>query len=130
VVAEQARREVWLEAHADTLAYRDQLAASVRARRHELCTTAAATQPAHVVELLGAVPLDDPEAMERWVSRAGRIESYREEWGVEPEELRERPVDLCQAQAWEADVHMTEMLARPAPPTPEVSRDLGIGLGW
>jgi hypothetical protein len=130
VAGEQARRAAWLEAHADTLAYRDQLGASVRTRRRELGATAAATQPAHVVDLLGAVPLGDPEAMERWVARAARIESYREEWGVEPEALRERPADRCQAQAWEADVRMTEMLAPPAPPTRDLSRDLGIGLGW
>jgi hypothetical protein len=130
VAGEQAQRRAWLEAHADTLAYREELAGSVGERRHELGTIAALTQPAHVVDLLGAVPIGDPEAMERWVTSAGRIESYREEWGVSPDKLRERPLDHCQGEAWDVDVSMTQMLARPAPPTPGLDLNLGIGLGW
>ena len=132
VAVEQGRREMWLEAHADTLAHRDELAGSVKQRRHELGASAAVTQPDHVVGLIGVVPRGDPEAMERWVTSAGRIEAYREEWGVDPERLRERPMDRCQGQAWDADVHITEMLARPAPPAPalDLDLDLGIGLGW
>ncbi|MDP9070960.1 MAG: relaxase domain-containing protein, partial [Actinomycetota bacterium] len=128
------RRQAWLDAHADTLNYRDDLAEAVANRRHELGVTAAITQPDHVVDLIGAVPTGGLEATRTWIKRASWIESYREEWGVEPERLRERPLDACQGQEWDRSVHLAEVLARP--PLPTMGRSLdrgvdqGIELGW
>jgi hypothetical protein len=130
LAAEQGRRQAWLEAHADTLAYGEQLAASVAERRRDLGVTAAITQPDHVVDLIGAVPSDNPASLQRWTNTAGRIEAYREEWGVAPEQLRERPLDACQAREWEVAVHTSEMLARPPAPALERDLDHGMELGW
>jgi hypothetical protein len=128
VAAEQARRQAWLEAHADTLAYRKRLAASVAEHRRELGVAAAITQPDHVVDLIGAVPTDNPASLQRWTNTAGRIEAYREEWGVAPEQLRERPLDVCQARDWEAAVHTAHLVSEPLVPVLERALDRGIGL--
>jgi hypothetical protein len=61
---------------------------------------------------------------------AGRIESYREEWGVEPDRLRERPHDVVQEEAWEATVRSAELLSRVATRAQERSLDHGRELGW
>ncbi|MBW3615867.1 MAG: AAA family ATPase [Actinobacteria bacterium] len=127
VAAEQAGRQAWLEAHADTLAYRGELAEAVTKRRRDLGVAAAITQPDHVVDLIGAVPADNPAALLRWANMAGRIEAYREEWGVEPERLAERPRDLCQGRDWEAAVHTAQLVSEP--PVPVVERGLDRGLG-
>jgi hypothetical protein len=127
VSAEQKRREEWLTEHADTIAYRDQLTESVTERRRELGLRAAIAQPAHVVDLIGPVPADRPEAIRLWTSMAGRIEAYREEWAVPPERLRQRPWDACQEQAWETAVHSPTVLARAA--TRTVERSLGHDRG-
>jgi conjugative relaxase-like TrwC/TraI family protein len=126
VSAQQGRREDWLAEHAETLAYRDQLTETVAERRHELGVRAAITQPGHVVGLIGPVPTSSPEATRLWTSMAGRIESYREEWAVPPEGLRQRPWDACQEQAWEAAVHTPNLLARAATRAAERSLDHGI----
>jgi hypothetical protein len=126
VAAEESRRQAWLEAHVDTLAYRDQLAESVTERRHELGIAAAITQPAHVVDLIGHVPTNNPDAVRLWTSRASRIEAYREEWGVQPGRLRERPLDTCQGRAWDEAVRTAEMIARSSDRT--LDRGLGTGL--
>ncbi len=128
VAAEQGQRQAWLEAHADTLAYREGLAASVAERRRELGVAAAITQPDHVVGLIGAVPSDNPASLQRWTNMAGRIEAYREEWGVAPERLTERPRDLCQGRAWEAAVHTAQLVRVPPAPVLERGLDRGIGL--
>ncbi len=128
------QRQAWLDAHTDTFAYRDHLAETVANRRHELGVAAAITQPTHVVDLIGAVPTGDLEATRTWIKRASWIESYREEWGVEPERLRERPLDACQGQEWDRSVHLAEVLARPPLPTMGCRLDRGveqgIELGW
>jgi hypothetical protein len=129
VAAEQARRQAWLEAHADTLAYREELAEAVTQRRRELGVAAAVTQPDHVVELIGAPPAGDPDEAQHWTNLAGRIEGYREEWGVEPDRLRERPLDRCQAQHWDTAIHTAQVLARPTGPALEPSLDHGLELG-
>ncbi|MBW3615912.1 MAG: hypothetical protein KY439_11495, partial [Actinobacteria bacterium] len=129
VGAEQGRRQAWLEAHADTLAYRDQLAEAVTKRRRDLGVAAAITQPDHVLDLIGAVPTDNPAALVHWTNMAGRIEAYREEWGVPPEQMRERPLDACQAREWDVSVNTSEMLARPSAPALDRGVDHGIELG-
>ncbi|MBW3651885.1 MAG: AAA family ATPase, partial [Actinobacteria bacterium] len=128
LAADQDRRQAWLEAHADTLAYRDELAEAIAKRRRELGVAAAITQPDHVVDLIGAVPSDNPASLQRWTNMAGRIEAYREEWSVAPERLAERPPDLCQGRAWEAAVHTAQLLSEPPAPVVERGLDQGVGL--
>ncbi|HSH58321.1 MAG TPA: AAA family ATPase, partial [Acidimicrobiales bacterium] len=129
--AEVAQRQAWFADHADTLAYRDELKAAVAERRHELGVRAAITQPDHVVAIIGSVPTNNPEAAERWINSAARMEAYREEWAVAPERLRERPRDACQERAWDVAVRTTELLARPVPGRGiERSVDHGMELGW
>ena len=82
---------------------------------------AAATQPSHVVDLIGAKP-DGPEASCRWTERAGRIEAYREEWGVEPSHLWERPRDHVQAREWDVSILALRVLAG------QLQRNLGRGI--
>jgi hypothetical protein len=129
VAAEQDRRQAWLEAHADTLAHREQLAEAVTKRRRDLGVAAAITQPDHVLDLIGAVPTDDPPSLQRWTNMAGRIEAYREEWGADPDRLGERPLDHCQAQHWDTAIHTAQVLARPTGPALERSLDHGLELG-
>ena len=59
---------------------------------------------------------------------AGHIEAYREEWGVEPQRVTERPLDLCQGRAWEAAVHAAQLLTKPPALAVERGLDQGIGL--
>jgi hypothetical protein len=129
LVAEEERRQMWLEDHADTLAYREELAEAVTRRRRELGAAAAVKQPDHLVELIGPAPAGDPGALARWATMAGRIEGYREEWGVDPDRLGERPVDRCQAQHWDAAIHAAQVLARPTGPALEPTLDHGLELG-
>jgi hypothetical protein len=98
----------------------------VAERRRELGVRAAVIQPDYVVDLIGPVPTSSPEATRLWTSMAGRIESYREEWAVPPEGLRQRPWDACQEQAWEAAVHTPNLLARAATRAAERSLDHGM----
>ncbi|MDP8931328.1 MAG: hypothetical protein M3O70_22850, partial [Actinomycetota bacterium] len=128
VAAEADRRQAWLEAHADTLAHRDELSEAVTKRRRELGVAAAITQPDHIVDILGTVPSHEGDALERWTSLAGRIEAYGEEWGVEPQRLTERPRELCQGQAWEAAVQVAQLVSEPPAPVPERGLDREFGL--
>ncbi len=96
--AHQGRRQDWLDDHADTLAYRDELRDAVAERRHELGLRAAITQPDHLVRIFGPVPDGSTEAIRLWTSMAGRIEAYREEWEEAAERLGDRPGDACQEQ--------------------------------
>jgi hypothetical protein len=70
-----------------------------------------------------------PRAYASWVATASRIEAYREEWGILPESLGERPMDRLQAGHWDAAVRMPEILARPPVPAVERGLDRGIDLG-
>ena len=129
VAAEQGQRQAWLEAHADTLAYRDELAEAIAKRRRELGVAAAVTQPDHIIDILGALPSTDARgAVGRWMAMARHIEAYREEWGVEPERLGERPRDLCQGRAWEDAVHAAQLLSEPPVPVLERGPERGFGL--
>ena len=109
--ADAERRRSWLAEHAGSFAYRDELATQVAARRAALRVNALVTQPAHLVELLGPVPADDV-GEERWASRAGRIEAYREQWGVAPDRLRAPPADGVQYQEWSVVIHTFDLLDR------------------
>ena len=75
-------------------AYRDQLAAAIADRRHDLGNAAVETQPDHLVRLLGPVP-DDPEDRSRWATHAARVEAYREEWGIDPDDIRPRTTSMA-----------------------------------
>jgi hypothetical protein len=124
--ADQHRRNEWLSAHAETLAHRDELAAAVAERRHELGDIAVATQPPHVVGLIGTKP-EDASTSRRWTDLASRIEAYREEWGIEPSRLLERPLDQVQAREWDASVHAVRLLASGL--TPAAGRNMEVGIG-
>jgi hypothetical protein len=130
LVAHQDGRAAWLEAHADTLAYREELADQVTQRRRELGAAAAVTQPDHVVKLIGAPPAGDPGAHARWATMAGRIEGYREHWSVDPDELPTRPMEPSQAQDWELAIETARVLMPPPAPSLERGLDMGIDLGW
>lgn len=124
--ADQQRRNTWLAAHADTLAHRDQLAAAVVERRQELGAMAAATQPSHVVDIIGAKPRE-PDSSCRWTELAGRIEAYREVWGVEPSQLWERPRDHVQAREWDVSIQAVRVLAGRFPAN--LGRGIEVGIG-
>ncbi len=126
--SEQGRREDWLAEHGELLAYRDQLTAAVTEPRNELGFRVAIASPEHLLRVIGPVPAS-AEAIRLWTSMAGRIESYREEWGVEPDRLRERPHDVVQEEAWEAAVRSAELLSRVATRAQERSLDHGRELG-
>ncbi len=57
---------------------------------------------------------------------AGRMEAYREEWGVPPERLFQRPWDACQEQAWETAVHSATLLTRVATRAADRSLEHGV----
>jgi hypothetical protein len=109
------QRDAWLEQHCDTLTYRDELARQVASRWQALGVEAGATQPQHLVDLLGPVP-DDDTGRTRWTRAASRIEAYREQWDVDPQDLHQPPVDGVQYRDWaasvEASIKTSEMLQR------------------
>lgn len=129
VSAEQRRRQAWLDEHADTLTYRDQLGDTVADRRHGLGVAAAINQPSHLVKLIGPVPAREPNAVRLWTSMAGRIEAYREEWAVEPNDLGKRPWERHQEEAWQAAVQTAQLLHRVANAAPSRGLDQGMELG-
>src|SRR5205085_2433733 len=91
--------ERWNADHADLFAYRDQLAGAVRTRQAHLSELAVREQPQHLTDLLGPIP-DEPDLADRWAQHAGRVEAYREEWGIAPDELDTLPRDSVQRVAW------------------------------
>ena len=127
VAAQQQQHVDWHADHIATLTYRDQLAAAVDDRRHELGVAATATPPAHVVALIGSPPAVGGGALRQWTRLAGRIESHREEWGVEPGQLWERPVDPVQQRPWNVTVQSAELLAQP--PGLRRTAERGISMG-
>ncbi|MBW3616085.1 MAG: ATP-binding domain-containing protein, partial [Actinobacteria bacterium] len=127
---EEARdqRDQWLADHADLFAYRDHLATQVSARRVALGVVAVMEQPDHLVELLGAMP-DDEAERRRWTRLASQVEAYREQWGVEPDQLRIPPIDGVQYREWSASIASVETLRRLERPTPELRLERGLELG-
>ena len=106
--AAREQRDAWFAKHADVIAYRDDLAVEVADRRKVLALNAVSTAPDHVVALLGPVP-DEPSARQRWVNLAGRVEAYREEWDVDPEQLRTPPTDGVQYREWSNAIRGIEL---------------------
>jgi hypothetical protein len=82
-----------------------------------------------VVDLIGPVPTNNPDGLTFWTNTAARIEAYREEWGVQPERLRERPLDSCQGRAWDEAVRTAAILARPPARNLDRGLDRGMELG-
>ncbi|MGQ0616143.1 MAG: MobF family relaxase [Acidimicrobiia bacterium] len=124
-VAQQQRQE-WIDAHADTFAYRTHLAEQVADRTTALGAAAIAEQPDHLLHLLGPAP-DDPPERARWAQSAGRIEAYREEFGVEAAALGHRPLDGVQHREWDTSVHTIELTNRlDNLQQPDHSRDLSL----
>lgn len=76
-----------------------------------LGAAAAAEQPDHLIDLLGPVPQDD-RARAGWTQYASRVEAYREEWGIEPDQLRDPPRDPVQYREWDTAVHTIELINR------------------
>lgn len=65
-----------------------------------------------------------------WARMAEQVEVYRESWGVEPDDLRQPPVDGIQHREWAAAVRPAEMRARlDALAERERTMALGHGLG-
>ena len=126
--AAQQHRQEWLDAHAhaDAFAYRHVLAEQVATRRAALGIAAAAEQPDHLIELLGPVPEDD-RAGAGWTQFASRVEAYREEWNIEPDQLRDPPRDAIQYREWDTAVKTIELINRLS--TPHINHDLERGRG-
>ncbi len=129
--AAQQHRQDWLDAHADTFAYRHELADQVTTRRATLGAAAAAEQPDHLIDLLGPVP-QDASARAGWTQYASRVEAYREEWGIEPDQLRDPPLDGVQHRQWDTTLHTIELINRldnlQHQPSRERSLERGLGL--
>jgi conjugative relaxase-like TrwC/TraI family protein len=121
------QRNAWLADHADLFAYRDHLAQQVADRRRALALNALTTQPAHVVDLLGPPP-DDASGRDKWATLAGRVEAYREEWSIPPDELRATPVDGVQYRQWNAAIHSLEIIQRLESVRYERGIDRSIGI--
>ena len=124
--AAQQDRLDWLEAHAETFAYRHQIAEQVAVRRGVLGVAASVEPPDHLVEMLGPVP-DDDQGRAQWTQLATRVEAYREEWGIEPAQLREAPRDAVQYREWDTAVKTIDLINRLR--TPHIDRGLERGLG-
>jgi AAA domain/UvrD-like helicase C-terminal domain len=121
------RRAAWLDQHADTYVYRHHLAAQVADRRAVLAAHAVSTQPDHLVQLIGPVPEDDA-GRERWSRLAGRIEAYREHWGIQPEDIRQPPIDGAQYREWTTAVKTVEMIQRINQPHLDHRLERGLGI--
>ena len=125
--AAREQRLTWFADHADVFAYRDDLAVQVADRCKLLALNAVSTQPAHLVALLGPVP-DDPSARQRWATLAGRVESYREEWDVDPDLIRTPPTDGVQYREWTNAIRSVELIEQIEAVGLERSTERGLGL--
>jgi conjugative relaxase-like TrwC/TraI family protein len=126
--AARAQRDQWLDDHADLFAYRDDLAQQVKARRDALGLASLLNPPQRLVDLVGPVPDTEPER-QRWATLAGRVEAYREQWSVAPDDLRQPPVDGAQYREWNTAVHSLEIAERLDRLALERSIDRGIDRG-
>ena len=121
------RRENWLAEHADFFTFRDQLAEQAANRRQALGAAAIVDQPPHLVDLLGSVPAAEADRA-RWSRLAARVEAYREEWGVEAEELLVAPSDGVQRRQWDAAIHTIELIDRMDELCIEPTRERSLGI--
>ncbi|MGI8685366.1 MAG: AAA family ATPase [Acidimicrobiales bacterium] len=133
LVAAQAARDAWLAEHPVEVAWMEDLAERVAERRSELALAAEEHPPAHVLRLLGPPPVER-NARERWLGNAGAVESYREQWRVEPDQLgHDGNLRGVQAIAWEDLQLRLEAVEPPTPnwlqlahPAPDRGLDLGL----
>jgi len=87
-----AQRQAWLEAHPTERAWEADLRQRITSRTRELGETAAHDWPEHVIGLIGPVPnRDRTTERDGWATLAGRIESYRERWGIDPDYVGVEP---------------------------------------
>lgn len=101
VEAAVTRRETWMAEHPTEVNWQADLSEQVAARRRDLALSAERHPSPHVLRLVGPPPLDD-DARERWLTSAGAVEAYREQWRVEPDRIgREESLRGAQALAWE-----------------------------
>lgn len=101
--AHEQQREQWHRDHADTFAYRHELAERVRQRMLELGKHAASNHPKYIDAILGPCP-DRHPARDRWIVAASRVEAYREEFNIDPDNVSRPPTDGVQRRAWTAAV--------------------------
>lgn len=118
----------WLDEHTDLFEYRDELRAQASARQTALGIAAATEQPSHLTDLLGQLPTD-PEQPSRWISAAAHVEAYREEWLIEPDDLRRPPLDGVQYDAWNVAVRSVEISIRLDAFTHDRSLERGLDRG-
>ncbi len=132
VVAAVTARERWMAEHPVEVAWMEDLADRVSARRSELALAAEERPPDHMLRLVGPPPVEH-NARERWLGEAGALESYREQWRVEPHQLGLEG-NLRGAQAI-ASEDLQQRLEAVEPPTPDWSQwphpapDRGLDLG-
>ena len=133
LVAAGEVRDAWMAEHPVEVAWMEDLAERVAERRSELALAAEEHRPAHVLRLLGAPPVER-NARERWLDKAAAVESYREQWRVEPDQLGlDANLRGAQAIAWE-DLQLRLTAVEPPTPDwpqwghPELGRGLDLGL--
>lgn len=133
VVAAGEARDAWMAEHPVEVAWMEDLAERVAERQSELALAAEDHRPAHVLRLLGPPPVER-NARERWLDKAGAVESYREQWRVEPGQLGlDANLRGAQAIAWEDLQLRLETVEPPTPdwlqwahPAPDRGLDLGL----
>ncbi|HSH61873.1 MAG TPA: hypothetical protein VK988_19940, partial [Acidimicrobiales bacterium] len=96
-----ARRDLWVAHHPTEVKWEAHLRKRVAARRRDLALAAERDQPAHVVRLVGPPPRE-AEAREDWLTSAGAVEAYREQWRVAGERIGlEESLHGVQGLEWE-----------------------------
>jgi hypothetical protein len=71
---------------------------------------------------------EDGAGRERWSRLAGRVEAYREHWGIQPEDIRHPPIDGTQYHEWNAAVKTVEMIERINGPQLDHRLERGLGI--
>lgn len=126
--AARQARDTWLADHGDLFAYRHDLETQVAARRLDLGVRAAIEQPDHLVDLLGPVPAD-LDGRSHWTAQGARVEAYREQWNVAPDQLRVAPIDGVQHREWSASIERMVVIQRLEAVQIESSVDRGLDRG-
>ena len=76
----------WLAGQTVAVTYRDDLAHRITSRRAVLADRPIDQKPPYIARLLGPVPTDQ-RRLDAWRQAAGLIESYREQWRLDPDDL-------------------------------------------